>query len=79
MKIRFFAQARERSGCEELEMAVAQPVSADELWVRLERQFPGIGAMQSATRLALNHEYAAADATFSDADEVALIPPVSGG
>jgi molybdopterin converting factor small subunit len=54
-------------------------VTADELWAELLKRFPTLGGHRSSVRLAKNFEYTAALARFSDGDEVALIPPVSGG
>ncbi|MDP9291457.1 MAG: MoaD/ThiS family protein [Verrucomicrobiota bacterium] len=79
MKILFFAQTRQFSRCEEIEFAVENPLSTDELWSRLENQFPGIDAMRATTRLARNSEYSPEEGMFANEDEVALIPPVSGG
>ncbi len=79
MIVRFFAQTRRQTGCAETEIAVEQPIDADELWRRLEKMFPGIAGTRTGTRLARNHEFARADAVFAGHDEVALIPPVSGG
>ena len=75
----FFAQVRQATGCDQIEIKVPKPISAGELWRQLGERFPGIGAMQPTTRLARNHEFASADSTFADTDEVALIPTVSGG
>lgn len=79
MKICFFAQAKKFSGCDEIELAVPKPLKAHELWQELDRQFPGIASMQKTTRLARNHEFAAENYTFGNDDEVALVPPVTGG
>jgi molybdopterin synthase sulfur carrier subunit len=45
---------------------------------RLRQQFPALHDL-AAIRIAVNGEYAAADLQLADNDEVALIPPVSGG
>jgi molybdopterin converting factor small subunit len=51
----------------------------DELWQILTSARPALMAFRSTTRLARNGEYATAGTVFGNADEVALIPPVSGG
>lgn len=51
----------------------------NELWQILISARPELEAFRSTTRLARNGEYADANTRFHDTDEVALIPPVSGG
>lgn len=79
MRVLFFAQLKDVTGCAETELGVAGPADADELWRQLAGRFPGLSRLRSSVRLARNCEYAGPDARFADADEVALIPPVSGG
>jgi molybdopterin converting factor small subunit len=45
----------------------------------LLKQFPALAAHRASVRLARNWEYAAPDVRFANTDEVALLPPVSGG
>lgn len=79
MKILFFAQARQATLCSELDLPVEAPLSAPELWSLLETRFPSLKPLRRSTRLARNCIYASPDEIFHDPDEVALIPPVSGG
>jgi molybdopterin converting factor subunit 1 len=79
MRVLLFAHLKDAAGCAELEFPLAAPVNADGLWQRIETARPELGRFRRSVRLAKNCEYAARDATFTDADEVALIPPVSGG
>ena len=79
MRVLFFAQARDVAGVSETELAVAKPLRADELWRELTSKFPRLSALRGITRLARNGEYADDKTLFSNGDEVALIPPVSGG
>jgi molybdopterin converting factor small subunit len=79
MRILFFAQLRDAVAREELEWPGAGPWTADQLWHRLLAECPGLAAHRAGVRLARNGEYAAPDTLFGEADEVALIPPVSGG
>jgi molybdopterin converting factor subunit 1 len=79
MRILFFAQLKDATECDSIEIAFSSSVTADELWAELLKRFPTLGRHRSSVRLAKNFEYMAAFARFSDGDEVALIPPVSGG
>jgi molybdopterin converting factor subunit 1 len=79
MRVLFFAQLKDVTGCDAVELALPSPLNHVQLWTALLEKFPGLQAHRGNVRLARNWEYAAAGAQFTDADEVALIPPVSGG
>ena len=79
MRVLFFAQLKDATGCEAVELATVTPLDADGLWGELLQRFPALAAHRANVRLARNWEYAAPDATFAAADEIALLPPVSGG
>ena len=78
MKILFFAQLRDAAGVSEAVLEDAD-MNAGQLWDALISRWPGLGPLRRNVRLARNGEYAAADEIFRAGDEVALIPPVSGG
>ena len=78
MRILFFAHLKDITGCAEANLASA-PVDTAGLWHMLIGKYPGLERCRDAVRLAKNSEYAGPDANFTDEDEVALIPPVSGG
>ena len=79
MRVLFFAQLKDATGCDSVEIATASLLTTEQLWAELLMQFPGLAAHRVNVRLAKNCEYVGADATFAGTDEVALIPPVSGG
>ncbi len=78
VRILFFASLRERAGRKEMSLEVEPGTTAATLLDRLRRDVP---AMAGAGRisLAVNEEYCEPDQTLHDGDEIALIPPVSGG
>jgi molybdopterin converting factor subunit 1 len=78
MKILFFAQLREVVGVAEAELE-ADGVGAVALWELLLARWPELGLHYKQTRLARNGVYAGVNEVFAEGDEVALIPPVSGG
>ncbi|MDE3069066.1 MAG: molybdopterin converting factor subunit 1 [Verrucomicrobiota bacterium] len=78
MRVLFFAQLKDATGCDAIELAPA-PRDGEQLWSTLLKKFPALAAQRATVRLARNWEYAAPEATFREEDEVALIPPVSGG
>ena len=78
MRILFFAHLKDVTGQAEVEMTTDE-LDADGLWQKLIAAYPGLGRFRGSVRLARNQEYVGREARFVDADEVALIPPVSGG
>jgi len=79
MRVLFFAQAKDAADAAELEMKISNGAGVEEIWDKLVAEKPKLAAFRKTTRLARNGEYADAETKFSDGDEVALIPPVSGG
>jgi molybdopterin converting factor subunit 1 len=79
MRVLFFAQLQNVTGCAATELVVVAPLDRDALWTMLLEKFPGLQAHRGNVRLARNWEYADAGTRFISSDEVALIPPVSGG
>lgn len=78
MRILFFAHLKDVTQCAEMNVS-GRAANADDLWRKLVKAHPGLECFRSSVRLARNSEYVGPDADFLDADEVALIPPVSGG
>jgi molybdopterin converting factor subunit 1 len=79
MRILFFAQVRDAAGCPQVEWKDVVPMNASAVWDRLIREFPALAGHRQTTRLARNGAYVEEDESFEKGDEVALIPPVSGG
>ena len=78
MRVLFFAQLREVTGVAQAEIE-ADGIDADALWSTLTERWPALSGHRRNTRLARNGAYAAHGEIFGANDEVALIPPVSGG
>jgi molybdopterin converting factor subunit 1 len=81
MKIRvlFFASLREKVKASEALEEVAAGTTVGELWSLLCAKHDSIAPMTASVSFAVNREYADRDAVLREGDEVALIPPVSGG
>ena len=79
VELRLFAMLRESAGRERLELELPEGATvADAL--AAARHEPGLDVLASMpVRVAVNREYASDDAPVSAGDELALIPPVSGG
>ena len=72
VKVRLFAGLRERAGYGERELSGVERVA--DVWPAL-----GLGDEPDGLLYAVNRAYANGDSKLADGDEVALIPPVSGG
>ncbi len=81
MKVRvlFFASLREKVKMTEATESMDEGASVGELWNRLCQKYDSIEPMTPSVSFAVNREYADRDTLLRDGDEVALIPPVSGG
>jgi MoaE-MoaD fusion protein len=72
--VKLFAGLRERAGTGERNVELEEGARAGEVWEALE-----LGEEPRGLVYAVNKEYAERDRPLADGDEVALIPPVSGG
>jgi molybdopterin converting factor subunit 1 len=79
VRVLFFASLRERVKRSEASWRVSDGATIDVLWKSLIAELPTIEAMSGAVRFAVNREYVDRDHVLADGDEVAIIPPVSGG
>jgi molybdopterin converting factor subunit 1 len=78
IRVRMFASLRERTGTARTEARLTEGATVADLLTDLQKRFP---ALEGCGRVAyaVNSEYAKLDHALADGDEVALIPPVSGG
>ena len=79
VRLRYFAMIRETLGRSEETRAVAVGTTAGEIFAALAEEEPRLGPLMGATLLMVNREYVPPEHPLADGDEVALIPPVSGG
>jgi molybdopterin synthase sulfur carrier subunit len=78
VKVKAFGIAREIFGHQHIEMALDGGSTVGTLKQGLQRQYPQLEAIRSYV-LAVNHEYAEDTVIIQESDEIAIIPPVSGG
>jgi molybdopterin converting factor subunit 1 len=81
LQVRLFAVLRERAGRDTLEIEVAEGATVTEALRALAAENEPLGAALEAMPvvMAVNRSYVGEDATLAAGDELALIPPVSGG
>ncbi len=77
--VRFFARLRDMAGTSELIREVAAPATVQTVWTSLTAEMPSLMKYEGAMSVAVNAEYARMAAAVHDGDEVAFLPPVSGG
>ena len=79
IRIRLFALQRELAGTRELAVQLEAPATIADAWAELTRLHPALAPGAASVRYARNGVYASSDERLEDGDEVAMIPPVSGG
>lgn len=79
VRVRLFAIQRELAGAREVPLALADGATIEDGWAALVARFPVLAPGRSAVRFARNGTYADPEEPLADGDELAIIPPVSGG
>lgn len=78
-RVLFFAQLRDRVGADELVVRLPTGSTGRDLVRWVSRHHPKAEGLLGVSRLAVHCEYVPLDTPLRDGDEVAVIPPVSGG
>jgi molybdopterin converting factor subunit 1 len=80
VSVRLFAILRERAGRDSVEIELPEGATVGDAFARLA-ETPGLAELveRMPLRMAVNREYASAGALISAGDELAVIPPISGG
>jgi molybdopterin converting factor subunit 1 len=79
IRVRLFAIQRELAGTREVPLDLADGGSVEDAWTALVARYPALAPGRAFVRFARNADYAEPGTTLSDGDELAVIPPVSGG
>jgi len=79
VKVLFFAQSREAAGCDHAEVKADAPLPQADFWHALVELYPALAVHRKTARLARNEAYLLEDELIQPGDEIAIIPPVSGG
>jgi molybdopterin converting factor small subunit len=79
VSVRFFARYAELAGCTSSAVSVPTPATVADVIAKVRELFPGTQAMPPRPLAALNRRQVRLDATVNAGDEVALLPPISGG
>jgi len=79
VQVLFFGQLKDLTGRSSESLPLAERATLSDVLQHYADKFPDIRKLSSSLALSINREYASPDAPLRDGDEVAMLPPVSGG
>jgi molybdopterin synthase catalytic subunit len=79
VRVLFFGQLKEIVGVEQENADLSDGSRVGDLFDRYGRQFPALAEFRSSIAASVNQEYVSWDASLAPGDEIAFLPPVSGG
>ena len=79
VRVKLFAQLRDYAGTGDVDCDVDDAATVNEVWQSLAARHPALAPFASSVSCAVNAEYAKLRTRVQDGDEVAFLPPVSGG
>jgi molybdopterin synthase catalytic subunit len=79
VRVRLFAVQRELAGTRAIDLDIGEGGTIEQAWAALVERFPVLAAGRGSLRFARNGDYAEPSERLADGDELACIPPVSGG
>ena len=77
--VQLFARLREIAGRQTLEVEVAEPATVADVWQAVALGTPALAPFASSVSCAVNAEFARPAAPVRAGDDIAFLPPVSGG
>lgn len=78
VKVLLFGAAADLAGTREAELSTGE-TTLDGLWPLLAERYPDLAPMRGNLAFAVNEEYARGEDPVRPGDEIAVLPPVSGG
>jgi MoaE-MoaD fusion protein len=79
VKILFFGLAGDLAGRREETAEVPEGESVEGLWRAYQRRYPRLAAIAASIKIAVNEEFVSPGCALHEGDEIAVMPPVSGG
>ncbi|HEY8992151.1 MAG TPA: MoaD/ThiS family protein [Luteolibacter sp.] len=79
MTVLYFAHARRITSVSQEEFSVAAPLTSAAFWELITQRHPELAPLRTSSRLARGNDFLPSDARIEPSDEIAVIPPVSGG
>jgi molybdopterin converting factor subunit 1 len=77
--VKLFAALRDLAGASAIEIELPANATARDLLARVRETLPSASSLLERCAVAINLEYSKPDASIREGDELAIIPPVSGG
>lgn len=79
IKVLFFGMTHDLTGFTQEDAQIAEGASLEQLWQYYEQRFPRLNELAGSLVVAVNEEIAESSRPLREGDEVAFMPPVSGG
>ena len=79
ISVRLFARLRDIAGSGELTREAASGATVGAVWAARVADYPELSPYEKSISCAVNADYSRFTAAVADGDEVAFLPPVSGG
>ena len=79
VRVLFFGQLKEITGLAQEDADLSEGARVEDLFERYGRRFPKLADFRTSIAMSVNQEYAGWRAPLASGDEVAFLPPVSGG
>ena len=79
LEVKLFAVARQRVGADSVTIEVADDARVSDVRQALSQQYPALSDVMRLMMVAVATDYASDDTPLRPGQEIALIPPVSGG
>lgn len=79
IKVLFLGPAKDLAGLDSITLELSDPFTVAHLRQQLAASYPDMANALSSIRFAVNETFAEDETALTSGDEVALIPPVSGG
>lgn len=77
--VKLFAVAQQRVGQQEIQVPIDDAPTVEALKAAIAQQYPALADVLPHCMVAVNTDYAAPNDIVTESDEIAIIPPVSGG
>ena len=79
VRVLFFGQLKDITGVAQEDADLSEGARVEDLFERYGRRFPKLASFRASVAASINQEYATWRAPLASGDEVAFLPPVSGG